>query len=758
MKPLRVIELFSGVGAQRIAFNIVSERTGLKFDFVAQCEIDKYAVKSYNAIHGETPNLGDITKVETLPECDILTWSFPCQSLSMAGKKEGMKEGTETESSYLPLEGVNGGEENSIRLTTDNSLGKESYLLCIDEKGVEIRGGDYGGVFNGVQSLLQLLPHAIYTKKATLPMEVSYVKIEDAPRFSYRGILLDVARTFQPVEEIKRVIDNMAYLKLNKLHFHLVDDQAWRVDLKKYPDFVKKGAYRGGDAMFPATLGSFDKKYGGYYTQDELRSIVAYATERNIEVIPEIDMPGHSRILGLIHPAIRCNYTPDTSATNGMDMRNVWCVAKESNYALIEDIVKELVEIFPSEYIHIGGDEVRFEQWDGCADCQNLIKKHGLTGGAQLEQFFVNRVSKILAKYNRKSMVWDEAVDGGLLPKSTLVCGWRKFGIGWQVSTKNGYPTIVMPGEFMYLNRKQSPYDRGHLPVCSFKTMCEFSFDNADATDEQRKHIAGIEAGFWSETHLVNITPDRHFSDYLEYMFFPRTLAVSELGWSKERRSFDEMISILKESFYYKLSAMGVTYRLEDPTIKVENGKIYASTTDGSELYYRDILTNKTRKYRTPIDASKASFTLFQSRLMTGYSEEVGAEEFYKPLTPKCTLTSSMPFTEKYPAEICASYEKAARITKSADKGDWVEWRFEEPLKCTYIKIATGVEHMRYCVINNGHLEVSYDGKTFVNVGALNDGGFELQPKNKPIYAIRIVSDGTNEAIGRTDIQPLIIK
>ena len=659
---------------------------------------------------------------------------------------------------YIPLESVESNDNNSIRLVLDSTLDNEAYLLCIDEKGVEIRGGDYGGVFNSVQSLLQLLPHAIYTKKATLPMEVSYVKIEDAPRFSYRGILLDVARTFQPVEEIKRVIDNMAYLKLNKLHFHLVDDQAWRVDLKKYPEFVKKGAFRGGDAIYPATLGSFDKKYGGYYTQDELRSIVAYAAERNIEVIPEIDMPGHSRVLGMIHPAIRCNYTPDTSATNGIDMRNVWCVAKESNYTLIEDIVKELVEIFPSEYIHIGGDEVRFEQWDGCADCQKLIKEKGLTGGAQLEQFFVNRVSKILAKYNRKSMVWDEAVDGGLLPKSTLVCGWRKFGIGWQVSTKNGYPTIVMPGEFMYLNRKQSPYDRGHLPVCSFKTMCEFSFDNADATDEQRKHIAGIEAGFWSETHLVNITPDRHFSDYLEYMFFPRTLAVSELGWSKERRSFDEMISILKESFYYKLSAMGVTYRLEDPTIKVENGKIYASTTDGSELYYRDILTNKTRKYRTPIDASKASFTLFQSRMMTGYSEEVGAEEFYNSLKPKCTITSSMPFSEKYTAERCASYEKAARITCSAGKGDWVEWRFEEPLKCTYIKIATGVEHMRYCVINNGHLEVSYDGKTFVNVGALNDGGFELQPKNKPIYAIRIVSDGTNEAIGRTDIQPLIIK
>lgn len=659
---------------------------------------------------------------------------------------------------YLPLTGAEEKEGNSIRLKLDANLGQEAYSLCINDKGVEICGGDYGGVFNGVQSLLQLLPHNVYTKKVILPMAVPYANIDDAPRFPYRGILLDVARTFQPVEEIKRVIDNMAYLKLNKLHFHLVDDQAWRVELKRYPDFVKKGAYRGGDAMYPATLGSFDKKYGGYYTQDELRDIVAYAAERNIEVIPEIDMPGHSRILGLIYPAIRCNYTPDTSTTNGMDMRNVWCVAKESNYVLIEDIVKELVEIFPSEYIHIGGDEVRFMQWDDCADCQKIIKEKGLTGGAQLEQFFINRVSGILAKYNRKSMVWDEAVDGGLLPKSTLVCGWRKYGEGWQVSTKNGYNTIVMPGEFMYLNRKQSPHDRGHLPVCSFKTMCEFSFDNAEASDEQRKHIVGIEAGFWSETHLVNITPDRHFSDYLEYMFFPRTLAVSELGWCKNRRSYDDMVSLLKGGFYCKLSSMGVTYRLEDPIVKVKNGKIHASTNDGSELYYRDILTNEVCKYEKPIDASKVDFVLFQSRLMTGYSEEVGAEEFYKPLTPKCTLTSSMPFTEKYPAEICASYEKAARITKSADKGDWVEWRFEEPLECSYIKVATGVEHMRYCVISNGHLEVSYDGKTFVNEGALNDGGFELQPKSKPIYAIRVVSDGPNEAVGRTDIQPLIIK
>lgn len=659
---------------------------------------------------------------------------------------------------YLPIEQAKGKGKNSIRLLLDKKLGAEEYALKVGESGIEIRGGGYGGVFNGVQSLLQLLPHSIYSKRASLPIELPYVEIKDAPQYQYRGLLLDVARTFQPVEEIKRVIDYMAYFKFNKLHFHLVDDQSWRIELKKYPDFAKIGGFRGGDSPYPATLGSFDKKYGGYYTQEELRDIVAYAMERSIEVIPEIDMPGHSRILGMIHPAIRCNYTPDTSHTNGIDARNVWCVAKESNYALIEDIVKELIEIFPSEYIHIGGDEVRFYQWDGCPDCQKLIKEQGLTGGAQLEQFFVNKVSKILAKYNRKSMVWDEAIDGGLLPKTTLVCGWRKYGEGWQISTKNGYPTIVMSGEYFYLNRKQSAHDRGHRPVCSFETMCNFTFDNNETTAEQRKNIVGVEVGFWSETHLANITPDRHFSDYLEYMFFPRLFAISELGWSKQRRSFNDMLSVLKSDFYHKLNAMGATVRLESPVVKVKDGKLLASTSDGSKIYYKDIRTKKVCEYDEPLDAADAPFILFQSRLMSGYSEEVGAEEFYKYRTPKCTVTSSMPFGKKYPAELCASYQKRAVTTCSAKRGDWFEFRFEEPQECSYIKIANGFEHMQASIIHDGHVEVSYDGETFVSVGKLHNGYLELFPNNKPIHALRLVADSNSGIDGNVVIQPLIIK
>ena len=666
---------------------------------------------------------------------------------------------------YVHLTRTKGKKNNSIRFVLDAKLGKEEYALKIDKKGVELRGGDYGGVFNGVQSLLQLLPHAVYTKSAQLPMEVSYIEVKDAPQYHYRGLLLDVARTFQPVHEVKRVIDYMAYCKLNKLHFHLVDNEGWRVELKKYPNFAKEGGFRGGDAKLHPVHGSFTRKYGGYYTQEELRDIVAYAAERNIEVIPEIDMPGHSKALGAIHPNILCNYTPDTSNTNGIDIRNVWCVAKESNYALIEDIIKELVEIFPSEYIHIGGDEVQFNCWKPCPDCQKLMKEKGLKDGYQLEQHFLNRVSNILSKYNRKSMVWDEAVDGDMLAKSTLVCGWRHkpHVKGWINSIKSGYQTIVMPSLMLYLDRRQDLNDRGFgtTSFVSLKTICDFSPESAGLTPEQTKCIAGIESAFWSEIYLMNINSARHFSDYIEYMMFPRLFAVSEMAWSKQRRSYDDMYSVLKSNFYHKLRSMSATFRLESPVIKVEHGKIFASVEDGSKLYYTDIRTNKTQEYKTPLNANMAPFVTFRSELMTGYSNNVGAPNFHTSRNESFTLTSSMPFDEKYPASKCESYEPSwhhmSRTTRAAKMGDWILFHFKKPVKCSYLKVATGFPHLHRRLIYKGHLEVCYDGTNFVRAGNLSDGYYILRPK-KPIHALRVVADGISDAEDCVMIQSPVIK
>ena len=661
---------------------------------------------------------------------------------------------------YIPIEKTKGGNNNSIKLIFDKEMGKEEYSLTVNKKGVAICANDYGGIFNGIQSLLQLLPHRVYNKGTYLPIEISYIEVKDAPQHHYRGLLLDVARTYQPVHEIKRVIDYMAYFKLNKLHFHLVDNEGWRVEIKKYPNFAKEGGFRGGDAKLHPIYGRFNQKYGGYYTQEELRDIVAYAAERNIEVIPEIDMPGHSKALGCIHPSILCNYTPNTASTNGIDTRDVWCVAKEENYALIEDIVKELVDIFPSEYLHIGGDEVSFSQWKQCPDCQQLMQKMGLKDGAQLEQHFLNRVSKILAKYSRKAVVWDEAVDGGMLPTSTMVTGWRGVKQCLETTAK-GYPTIIMPSEVFYLDKRQSPHERGHLSSkgVSLKTLCDFSFANAGFGEEQRKNIAGVEAAFWSEIYLANInTRNRHFSDYIEYMLFPRLFAVAEVAWSKERRSYDDMQALLSSNFYHKLHAMSASFRIEPPAIKVENGKIFASADNGAKIYYKDIRTNKTEEYKTPLNADMAPFIAFHTRLMTGYSNEVGTPAYYTSQKPKCNITSSMPFSQKRTAELCATYRGAAYTTRAAKEGDWVEFRFEKPVKCSYLKVATGFEHLHRSLFAKGHIEVCYDGEKFVNAGNLYNGYYILRPKRKAIHALRIVADGVSDAESKVIIQPLEIK
>ena len=658
---------------------------------------------------------------------------------------------------YLPLRQVTS-KDGDVRLVLDKKMQSEEYLLCIDDKGIEIRGGGYGGVFNGLQSLLQLMPAEIYAKELKLPLSIGHITVSDAPRYEYRGFLLDVARTYMPLHEVKRAIDYMAFLKLNKLHFHLVDNTGWRIEIKAHPELAKVGGWRGGDSPIHPVYGRFDEKYGGYYTQKELREVVKYAAQRNIEVIPEIDMPGHSKGLGAVRPDILCNYVPDTTITNGIDTRNVWCASKESNYRLIEDIIKEVTDIFPSEYLHIGGDEVNFNWWRQCPDCQKLCKEKGITVGPQLEEYFLMRVSDILTRYNRKAVVWNEAIRGGKMPKSTIVCGW--YGIkGCLEAMNGGYPTIAMPSRIFYLDKRQGPNETGHTSAkgITLKTICDFTYDNAGFTPEQQKHIIGVEGAMWGEIILSNIDPKGRFSDYLEYMIFPRLFGVSEIAWCNNRRSYDDMYATLKRSFYEKLNVMGATYRLTPPVVEVKNGKLTATTDDGSKIYYTDIRTAERREYTEPLDASLAPYVAFHSFLATGRSGIAAAPEYWQYRTPKVTATSSMPFSSKRPLEQCAAYQKAAYTARCARKGDWVEFRFEEPLDCHYIEVITGFYQVFRRLIYNGHVELSYDGKTFENAGLLHNGKKELRP-TRTIYALRIVADGITDAEEYTVIRPLKIK
>ncbi len=661
---------------------------------------------------------------------------------------------------YLPVRYIGDvtPSDSCISLRLDGSMAAEEYRLEVGNGGIAIVGGSYGGVFNGIQSLLQMLPAEVYTKRASLPITLTHTTISDAPRYSYRGFLLDVARTYMPVNEVKRAIDYMAFLKLNKLHFHLVDNPGWRIEIKSHPELAKVGGWRGGDSPIHPVYAHFDRKYGGYYTQEELREVVAYAAQRNIEVIPEIDMPGHSKGLGAVRPDILCNYTPDTTITNGIDTRNVWCVAKESNYRLIEDIIREVADIFPSKYIHIGGDEVNFNWWKQCPDCQRLCREKGITVGPQLEEHFLMRVNEILARYNRRPVVWNEAIRGGKMPKSTVVCGW--YGVkGCLEAMNGGYPTIVMPARYFYLDKRQGPNEIGHTSKTgiTLKTICDFEYESAGFTPEQQKHIIGVEGALWGEIIASNIDPKGRFSDYLEYMIFPRLFGVSEAAWCHDRRSYDDMYATLKRSFYDKLEAMGATFRLTPPTIEVKEGKLTATTDDGSKIFYTDIRTNRRCAYTEPLDAALAPYVAFHSFTKTGRSGIAAAPEYWQYRQPKVAVTSSMPFTKHRPLEECAKYGDAAYTTRCARKGDWVEFRFEEPLDCHYIEVITGHYQVFRRLIYNGHVELSYDGKSFEQAGRLHNGKIELRP-TRTIHALRIVADGITDAEEYTCICPLKIK
>ena len=277
----------------------------------------------------------------------------------------GLRSSAEYLSEYLPLEirEYNEARKGDIVIRVNKNLASEEYILDISEQMILLEGGSAAGVHNAIETLLQTMPAAVYTQNITLPVMVGGCRVEDAPQFAYRGFMLDVCRTWMDVGQVKKFISNLAHHKINKLHIHLSDDEGWRVEIKSHPELAEVGGFRGVDSPVAARYGRWDERYGGYFTHDDIRELVEYAAKRNIEIIPEIDLPGHSHNLARVRPDILCNYTPGLKASDGYDTRSVMCVAKEANYALLDDVMRELSELFPSSYIHICGDEVNTAHW-----------------------------------------------------------------------------------------------------------------------------------------------------------------------------------------------------------------------------------------------------------------------------------------------------------------------------------------------------------------------------------------------------------
>lgn len=642
-------------------------------------------------------------------------------------------------------------KHGDIELVIDDYLEAEEYRLIVSKEGVVIRGGDYGGLFNGVMTLLQLLPANIYNGGLTGSTEVVCCEIIDSPRYEHRGFMLDVCRTWMDKEAVMDFIDLLAYHKINSLRLHLTDDEAWRLEIKSHPELAEVGGFRGGDSPIWPRYGKWNEKWGGYYTQEDMREIIAYAAVRNIEVIPEIDLPGHSLCMATMHPEILCDYTRTNSASYGYDTRSAFCASREENYELLADILGEVCELFPAEHIHIGGDEVDMSQWKRCPRCQALMRDNNMTNTTELQQYFMSRLTDILSQHDKKSAVWNEAIDGGKLSTDTRVYGWESIK-ECRTAAAN-YSTIVMPGQFFYFDMKQSAREPGHdwAAIFDWTKVYNFTLASQGFTEGEQANVLGFEGSFFSEAYASR-NPET--PDYLHYQTFPRIVALAEVAWVNSDERDAEAFYAKMVEHYNRLDAMGIAYRLMPPKVVYEDGVLSASTDDGSRVFYRREPMDVAMLYTTPIITDKPAEYCFVSRRGEACSPEAGVAAHFKTITPAFDITSSMNDSEKFSFDKAEGYGRIARTTRAGDVGDWVIFTFEQPVSCRRMKVATGNFQLPRYTFENGYVEVSYDGVNFERVGELDCGMFYIEYPARPIKAVRITCTSRGNGAEWVSIQP----
>ena len=450
----------------------------------------------------------------------------------------------------IALKAVPQGTEADIRLATDSTLADEAYRLEADREGVCITSNASGaGWFYGVQTLLQLLPPDIYDTTQTFAgrLEIPAVHIEDAPRFPHRGAMMDVGRNFLPKEEVLKFIDLMASYKMNVFHFHLTDDQGWRIEIKKYPRLTEVGSHRPrtqighSDYYYPRRYDN--KEQRGYYTQDEIREIVRYAADRFITVVPEIEMPGHASAALASYPELSCGLGKTYVVRDYFDVFDEVYCPKENTFRFLEDVLTEVMDLFPSHYIHIGGDECPKKAWKKCAHCQALMKREGLPDEEALQSWFIHRIEQFVNSRGRDIIGWDEILQGGLAPNATVM-SWRGEEGGIEAARQK-HRVIMTPGVRCYFDFYQSVPEeepmamRGFLPL---DTVYAYDPLPAALTPEEQAYIIGTQANIWGEY----IQTPEHF----EYMAFPRLLAMAEVQWTQPgQKDFDDFARRLDKEF-----------------------------------------------------------------------------------------------------------------------------------------------------------------------------------------------------------------
>ncbi len=449
----------------------------------------------------------------------------------------------------------------------DMDLGEEGYRLESDNNLI-ITANEPSGVFYGVQTLFQLLPPEVYgNEQKEIELIIPSVKISDTPRYTYRGMHLDPCRHFFSVEFTKKYLDYMAYHKLNKFHWHLTEDQGWRIEIKKYPKLVEMGSKRSGTLILNHDVKWDEQKYDtipveGYYTQDEIREIVQYAADRFIEVIPEIEMPGHSTAALVGYPQLSCTGGTFEVLQRPGVIPDVYCAGNDSVFVFLKDIIDEVTELFPSQYIHIGGDECPKERWEKCDKCQKRMADNGLKNEHELQSWFISEMEKHINEKGKTIIGWSEIMEGGIAPNAVLQ-SWIGTDAGIEAA-KEQHNAIMSPYQYLYFDGTY--VDRAHREMEPFgQTYCwtntekAYSFDPTPDTipAEYHQYFIGAEATMWTEF----IKTEAH----LEYMLMPRISALSEVCWtSKEQKNLTQFL-IRLDNQYGRYDAMGANYRIPHP-------------------------------------------------------------------------------------------------------------------------------------------------------------------------------------------------
>lgn len=644
----------------------------------------------------------------------------------------------------LLAEYVNEATGMELSITTDETVSpairlalgiddenQEAYLMTIEEGLVGITGASEAGVFYGIQTLRKSLPKGVADA-----VELPAANIYDYPRFAYRGAHFDVSRHFFPVDSVKRFIDMLALHNINRFHWHLTDDQGWRIEIKKYPELTTVAAYRP-ETVIGRNSGEYDgTPHDGHYTQEEAREIVAYAAERHITVIPEIDLPGHMQAALTAYPHLGCTGGPYEVWKMWGVSENVLCAGNDETLRFIEDVFTEIIEIFPSEYIHVGGDECPKVRWAACPKCQKRIKQLGIKGDAKhtkeeyLQSFVINHAEKFLNSKGRQIIGWDEILEGGLAPNAT-VHAWRGFGEAIEAA-RQGHDVIMSPTTFMYFDYYQTKDTEGeplaiggYLPL---EKVYEFEPVPEVLSAEEAKYIIGVQANLWTE-YIPTYSQ-------VEYMELPRMAALAEVQWTMpELKNYDNFLQRIPQmvktydmkGYNYATHVFDVTASFDPDTVK-NALMITLKTVDNADVHYTLDGTEPTSAsplYKAPLAITDSC--TFKARAVRG--EKLGRVMSEKITFNKASMkpiTMLQPINKQYEFGGAPTLVDGLKGDGNYKTGRWIAFYrndmeavidLQKEMEISKVAISTCVEKGDWVFdVRHFAVEVSSDGKNFTEV------------------------------------------